>query len=122
MYGFDSIFDMNLRSYTDFVLISDREPTNNVRLADRWRPVWNGIFNEFKDIRFVLHHNHDQSKIQLPDNVEVYTSQDIYKTIKKAKKKILKVSVKYEGPIEAPIKKDEKIAILKVVYDDELVG
>ena len=56
------------------------------------------------------------------DKVEVYTSQDIYKTIKKAKKKLLKVSVKYEGPIEAPIKKDEKIAILKVVYDDELVG
>ena len=56
------------------------------------------------------------------DNVEVYTRQDIYKTIKKAKKKLLKVSVKYEGPIEAPIKKDEKIAILKVVYDDELVG
>ena len=56
------------------------------------------------------------------DNVEVYTSQDIYKTIKKAKKKLLKVSVIYEGPIEAPIKKDEKIAILKVVYDDELVG
>ena len=56
------------------------------------------------------------------DNVEVYTSQDIYKTIKKAKKKLLKVSVKYNGPVEAPIKKDEKIAILKVVYDDELVG
>ncbi|MDC3396972.1 D-alanyl-D-alanine carboxypeptidase [Candidatus Pelagibacter sp.] len=56
------------------------------------------------------------------DNVEVYTNQDIYKTIKKSKKKLLKVSVKYDGPIEAPIKKDEKIAILKVVYDDELVG
>ena len=51
-----------------------------------------------------------------------YTNEDIYKTIKKAKKKLLKVSVKYEGPIEAPIKKDEKVAILKVVYDDELVG
>ena len=56
------------------------------------------------------------------DNVEVYTNQDIYKTIKKAKKKLLKVSVIYEGPVEAPIKKDQKIAILKVVYDDELVG
>jgi len=66
----------------------------------------------------------DKVKVWLgkQDNVEVYTSQDIYKTIKKAKKKLLKVSVKYEGPIEAPIKKDEKIAILKVVYDDELVG
>ncbi|MDC3341993.1 D-alanyl-D-alanine carboxypeptidase [Candidatus Pelagibacter sp.] len=56
------------------------------------------------------------------DNVDVYINQDIYKTIKKAKKKLLKVSVKYDGPIEAPIKKDEKIAILKVVYDNELVG
>jgi len=56
------------------------------------------------------------------DKVDVYTNEDIYKTIKKAKKKLLKVSIKYEGPIEAPIKKDEKVAILKVVYDDELVG
>jgi D-alanyl-D-alanine carboxypeptidase (penicillin-binding protein 5/6) len=56
------------------------------------------------------------------DQVEVYTNQDIYKTIKKAKKRLLKVSIKYEGPIEAPIKKDGKVAILKVVYDDELVG
>ena len=56
------------------------------------------------------------------DKVDVYTNQDIYKTIKKAKKKLLKVSIKYDGPVEAPIKKDEKIAILKVVYNDELVG
>jgi D-alanyl-D-alanine carboxypeptidase (penicillin-binding protein 5/6) len=56
------------------------------------------------------------------DKVDVYTNEDVYKTIKKAKKKLLKVSVNYEGPIEAPIKKDEKVAILKVVYDDELVG
>ena len=56
------------------------------------------------------------------DKIDVYTNQDVYKTIKKAKKKLLKVSVKYEGPIEAPIQKGEKVAILKVVYDDEIVG
>ena len=56
------------------------------------------------------------------DSVQTYLKEDIFKTIKKAKKKLLKVSVKYEGPIEAPIKKDEKIAILKVVYNNELVG
>ena len=54
--------------------------------------------------------------------VQSYTKEDIYKTIKKAKKKLLKVSVNYDGPIEAPIKKDEKIATLKVVYDEELIG
>ena len=56
------------------------------------------------------------------DSVEVYANQDIYKTIKKAKKKLLKVSVNYEGPIEAPINKGDKVAILKVVYNNELVG
>ena len=56
------------------------------------------------------------------DSVEVYVNQDIYKTIKKAKKKLLKVSVNYDGPIEAPINKGDKVAMLKVVYDNELVG
>ena len=54
--------------------------------------------------------------------VQVYTNVDIYKTFKKTKKKLLKVSVKYNGPVEAPINKNEKIAILKVVYDQELIG
>ena len=71
MYGFDSLFDMNLRSYTDFVLQSDRGATNNVRLNDRWRPIWEGIFNEFKDVQWVLHHNHDQIKLKIPKNVEI---------------------------------------------------
>jgi len=30
--------------------------------------------------------------------------------------------MKYDGPIEAPVFKDDKVAILKVVYDNELVG
>ena len=56
------------------------------------------------------------------NKVDVYTKEDIYKTIKKAKKKFLKVSVNYDGPVEAPINKDQKVATLKVVYDQELVG
>ena len=56
------------------------------------------------------------------DTVEVYANEDIYKTIKKARKKLLKISVNYEGPVQAPIKKGDKIALLKVVYDDEIVG
>ena len=56
------------------------------------------------------------------NTVDVHTNQDIYKTIKKAKKKLLKVSIKYNGPIEAPIKQDDKVATLKVIYDEELIG
>ena len=37
--------------------------------------------------------------------VNVYVQEDIYKTIKKAQK-LLKNSVNYNGPVEAPIKKD----------------
>jgi len=72
MYGFDSLFDMNLRSYTDFVLNSDRGAVNNVRLNDKWRPIWQGIFNEFKDTKWVLHHNHDQLKFSVGENVETF--------------------------------------------------
>ncbi len=54
--------------------------------------------------------------------VSVHINEDIYKTIKKAKKRLLKVSLKYDGPIEAPIKKDQIVGKLKVVYDEDLVG
>ena len=54
--------------------------------------------------------------------VDVYVKKDIYKTIKKAKKKLIKVVLKYQGPIEAPIKKDDVVGKLRIVYDEELVG
>lgn len=75
IYGMDSLFDMNLRSCTDFYLQSDRGATNNVRLNDNWRPIWQGIFNEFKDqTKFILYHKHDKIKFEIPDNVEIRTS------------------------------------------------
>ena len=33
-----------------------------------------------------------------------------------------KKKIKYDGPINAPIKKDQILGKLKVVYDEELVG
>ena len=53
--------------------------------------------------------------------VKVYTKEDIYKIIKKGKKKLLKVKMLYEGPVEAPISKDQVLAKLKIIYDDELI-
>lgn len=55
-------------------------------------------------------------------SISVYSKNDIYKTIHKGKKDLLKVSLKYDGPIEAPISKDQVVAKLRVVYDQELVG
>jgi len=56
------------------------------------------------------------------DKVKVYTKEDIYKTIKKGQKKKIKAKILYDGPIEAPIKKDQILAKLKIVYDQEVIG
>ena len=53
--------------------------------------------------------------------VGTYVKTNIYKTIPKARKKHLKVSLIYKGPIEAPIKRDDILGTLKVVYKDELI-
>ncbi len=56
------------------------------------------------------------------NTVKVYTDKDIYKTIKKGQKKKLKAKVIYDGPVEAPIKKDQVLAKLKIIYDQDLIG
>jgi len=55
------------------------------------------------------------------DLVGVYAKKNIYKTIPKARKKFLKVSIIYDGPIQAPIKKDDILGKLKVSYKGELI-
>ena len=55
------------------------------------------------------------------DFVSVYVKSDIYKTIPKARKKFLKISVIYQGPVQAPIKKDDVLGKLKIEYKDEIV-
>ena len=54
--------------------------------------------------------------------IDVYVKEDIYKTIKKAQKKKLKVKMIYDGPVEAPIEKNQVVGKLKVSYDENLLG
>jgi len=56
------------------------------------------------------------------NQLDVYVNQNIYKIIKKAQKRLLKVTVNYTGPVEAPIKKDQVIGKLKIVYDENMLG
>ena len=55
------------------------------------------------------------------DIVGAYVKNDIYKTIPKARKKFLKVSINYNGPIKAPIKKDDVLGKLRITYKNDLV-
>jgi serine-type D-Ala-D-Ala carboxypeptidase (penicillin-binding protein 5/6) len=55
------------------------------------------------------------------DMLKTYVKEDIYKTIPKARKNLLKVSLNYNGPIAAPIKKDDIIGKLNLSYNGELI-
>ena len=54
------------------------------------------------------------------NKVEVSTSEDLYLTIPKRKKKTIKAIIEYNGPIQTPIKKGDKIGILSVYIAGEL--
>jgi len=56
------------------------------------------------------------------DKVKVHTENDIYITIKKARLKKLESKIIYNGPIEAPINKDDKIAKLIINYEGNLLS
>ena len=56
------------------------------------------------------------------DKVGVYSDNDIYKTIKKARLKKLETKIVYNGPIEAPIKKGDKLAKLIINYDGNFLS
>ncbi len=54
--------------------------------------------------------------------VKSYINENIYQTIPKAKKKYLKVSIDYQGPLKAPIIKNDVIGKVKITYKDEQIG
>ena len=53
--------------------------------------------------------------------IQAYLKKDIYKTIPKARKRYLKAVMEYDGPIKAPIIRDQVLGKLKIYYKDELL-
>jgi len=54
------------------------------------------------------------------NKVNVVTSEDYYLTVPKRKRKTIKAVLEYEGPIQTPIKKGEKVGQLNVYVSGEL--
>ena len=54
------------------------------------------------------------------NKVSATVQEDIYLTIPKRKKKIVKAIIEYDGPIQAPISKGDKLGLLKIYIEDEL--
>jgi len=98
--------------------------TKNIRSKETAKLLTYGITN-FDTIRIAIKDNKlDSLDVWLgkKDKVDVYTNQDIYKTVPKARKKYLKAIIKYDGPILAPINKDDVVAKLSIFYKDELIN
>ena len=55
------------------------------------------------------------------NKIKAITKEDYYITLDKKDIRHLKVFLKYDGPIQAPIQKDEKIASLIILNKDEVV-
>ena len=53
--------------------------------------------------------------------MKTHFKKNIYKSIKKARLKNLRVVLNYNGPIKAPIKKDQIVGEVKVYYKDDLI-
>ena len=120
-YSLASSIDRNGRR---LIAVASGFNSKNARSSESIKLLTYGLTNY--DLIKITKANQPFHKIDVwlgqEDSVEIYTNRDIYKTIKKAKKKLLKVSVVYDGPVEAPIIKDDKIAILRVVYDQDVIG
>jgi len=55
------------------------------------------------------------------DKIKAVTKEDYYITINKKDIRHLNVKINYEGPIAAPIQKDEKIATIVISKKDEII-
>ena len=58
--------------------------------------------------------------LEKKNKVEVISEESYYLTIPKRKKKTIKAVIEYTGPVEAPIKKGDKIALLNIYVSGEL--
>ena len=55
------------------------------------------------------------------NKVKTHFEKNVYKTIQKARLRNLKVVLKYEGPIKAPIEKNQKVGEVNIYYKDDLI-
>ena len=55
------------------------------------------------------------------NDINGITKEDIYITLKKKEARNLKVFIKYNGPIKAPIEKNQEIANIEIYVKDDLV-
>jgi len=103
-------------------LVASGYPTKNARSRESLK-ILNWGLRKFDTIQ-VTNKNEIINSLNVwlgkKNKVDVTPSEDIYLTIPKRKKKTIKAIIEYNGPVEAPIKKGDKLGVLSIYIKDEL--
>tara|TARA_B100000941_G_scaffold57463_1_gene37528 strand:- start:61 stop:918 length:858 start_codon:yes stop_codon:yes gene_type:complete len=105
------------------IAVASGFPTKNLRSSDSLKLLNWG----FRNTNTFEISKKDISKFELDtwlgkkNKIQAVTKEDYYLTINKKDIRNLKVILKYEGPIVAPVQKGEKIAELNVFNKDEKI-
>ena len=118
-----SLASSMIRNGRRLIAVGSGFESKNARSKESKKLLTWGITNF--DLVQIAKSNEPIDKIEVwlgkQEQIDVYVKNDIYKTIPKARKRLLKVSLNYNGPVQAPIKKDDVLGALKIVYDGELI-
>ena len=105
------------------IAVASGFPTKNLRSSESLKLLNWG----FRNTNTFEISKQDISKFELDtwlgkkNKIQAFTKEDYYLTINKKDIRNLKVILKYEGPIVAPVQKGEKIAELIVLNKDEKI-
>ena len=115
-----SIFKNNRR----FVAVGSGFNTKSLRTKESNRLLNHGL-TKFDTIEITKNKNKISSLevwLGKKREVDVYINEDIFITVSKGKKRLLSANIEYQGPIHAPINKDQKIAVLNIFENKELIS
>ena len=105
------------------IAVASGFPTKNLRISESLKLLNWG----FRNTNTFEVSKKDISKFELDtwlgkkNKIQVVTKEDYYLTINKKDIRNIKIILKYEGPIVAPVQKGEKIAELIVFNKDEKI-
>tara|TARA_Y100000590_G_scaffold313831_1_gene354749 strand:- start:554 stop:1711 length:1158 start_codon:yes stop_codon:yes gene_type:complete len=117
-----SLASSMIRNDRRLIAVGSGFETKNSRSRESAKLLTYGITN-FDTIKIAKkNEKFDSLEVWLgqKDKVNVHTNEDVYKTIPKARKKYLKATVEYDGPILAPINENDVVGKLKIFYKDDL--
>ena len=115
-----SIFKNNRR----FIAVASGFNTKSLRTKESNKLLNHGL-TKFDTIEITKNKNKISSlEIWLgkKKEVDVYIKEDIFITVSKGKKRLLSANIEYQGPIHAPINKDQKVAVLNIFENKELIS